>query len=281
VVAFILDRRDRVGLAGADSKPIGPIIRLSPPAVENRKVQAAVQRGLLPGSAAGLLRTTRVVQPHVNSLNELARHVHVVVFDKYDPRREAMIPGEPHNILDQLLAHAVLGVGLAAEDELDRPVRRAHKRIQTLDVLQDQAGPLVGREPAREADRKRIQVESFHGMVDRLLRLIAAAGLRRQAIAQVVDQSRLGDLLRLPHFGILDRLDPPPGLGVALALVPFGAQVPFKELVHLGRDPTLGVHAVGDVSDRHVFFGRVPKERLPHPARDRAVQRTHAVGIPR
>ena len=44
VVALVLDRRDRMGLADADGEPVGAVIRLGPPAVEDREVQAAVEQ---------------------------------------------------------------------------------------------------------------------------------------------------------------------------------------------------------------------------------------------
>ena len=46
-------------------------------------------------------------------------------------------------------------------------------------------------------------------------------------------------LLRLPELGVLDRLDPVPGLGVPLALGPVGPQVAVEEQVHLRGDPAL------------------------------------------
>src|SRR5208337_124751 len=104
------------GQAVADGKPVGTIIGLSPPAVEDREVEGAVEDRLLSRGAAGLLGTTWVVQPDIHSL-------------------------------DQLLAHPVLGVSLAAEDDLHGTVRRLDQIGEPLDVLQDQAGALVGGKP--------------------------------------------------------------------------------------------------------------------------------------
>ena len=57
------------------------------------------------------------------------------------------------------LAGLVGRMGLAGEDELHRPLRIVDQRGQPLDVAQDQVGPLVGGEPAGEADRQRVRVE--------------------------------------------------------------------------------------------------------------------------
>ena len=158
-----------------------------------------------------------------------------------------------------------------AADQLDQP----------LNVLQDQAGTLVSGEPAGKADRQRVQVQRLHGTFDGGVGFVAAPGLRHQAVADEVDQPGFQDLLRLPQLGVLNRLDPFPSFGKPLALGPVGPQVPVEEQVHLRRDPALDVNPVGDVADRDVLLGRVDEERLPHPSRDRAVQRTDAVGIPR
>src|SRR5208337_3801494 len=55
VIALILNRGYGVGQAAADGKPVGAIIGLSPPAVEDREVEGAVEDRLLSRGAAGLL----------------------------------------------------------------------------------------------------------------------------------------------------------------------------------------------------------------------------------
>src|SRR5208283_3501591 len=130
--------------------------------VEDREIQGAVEDGLLTRGSARFLRPSRIVEPDINSLYELARHVHVVVLDEDDLARERLFLGPADDALNQLLAHAIFGVGLAAEDDLDRTVGRADEIRQPFHVLQDQTGPLVSGEPAGEADRQRTQVESMH-----------------------------------------------------------------------------------------------------------------------
>jgi hypothetical protein len=62
-------------------------------------------------------------------------------------------------ILDEVLARVVGGMGFAGEDELDGPVRVADHAPQPLDVAQQERRPLVGREAPRKPDRQRIRVE--------------------------------------------------------------------------------------------------------------------------
>ena len=57
-------------LSGADREAVQPVVGLRPPAVENRKVQAAVQDHLLAAGARCFQRTPRIVQPHVDALHQ-------------------------------------------------------------------------------------------------------------------------------------------------------------------------------------------------------------------
>ena len=180
MVAFVLDRRHRVRPTDADREPVSAIIRLGPPAVEDREVERAVEHGLLARRAARLLGAPWVVQPDVDPLNQAPPDVHVVVFDEHDVSREPLVAGDLDDALDQFLAHPVLGVGLAGEDELDRPIRRSDDVDHPVHVLKDQAGPLVGREPAGEADRQGVGVEHVGEPLGRRVGLVAALRLGEQ-----------------------------------------------------------------------------------------------------
>ena len=70
----------------------------------------------------------------------------------------------------------VLGVGLAGEDDLDGPVGGLDQLGQPLDVLEDQAGPLVGGEPAGEADGQGVQVERLRRLLRRPRRARCGGG---------------------------------------------------------------------------------------------------------
>ena len=115
MITLVLDRGNRVGAADADGEAVGSIISFGPPAVENREVERAVEHGLLPRSAAGLLGTPRVVQPDVDPLHQGPGHVHVVIFHEDDAIEKPVLAGDPHDALDQLLAHPVLGWALPAK----------------------------------------------------------------------------------------------------------------------------------------------------------------------
>ena len=99
VVAIVLDPGVGVRLAPADREAVRAVVRLGPPAVEDREVERAIQERLLARGPARLLRPARVVQPDVDALHELARDVDVVVLDEHDPVREPFLLRQPDDVL--------------------------------------------------------------------------------------------------------------------------------------------------------------------------------------
>src|SRR5262249_26258617 len=160
----------------------------------------------------------------------------------------------PHNTLDQLLAHAVFRMGLAGEDDLNRPISGLDQIGQALDVLKDQAGSLVGSESPGETDRQGIQIKSVHGLLNRSIAFISTASLSNHAIPNEVDQPGFENLLGLPKLGINDGFDTLPRFRVTLSFGPVDSQMPIEEKGHLRSRPGLYVDAVGDVPDWHVLF---------------------------
>ena len=66
------------------AKPLLAVVRLGPPAVEDREVQPAVEHHLLAAGARRLERPARVVEPDVDALDQVAADVDVVVLDEDD-----------------------------------------------------------------------------------------------------------------------------------------------------------------------------------------------------
>ena len=142
-----------------DLPAVSAVVPLVPPAVPDRDVEPAVERGLHARGAAGLQRPQRVVQPHVAALHQGPGERHVVVGQEHDPVPDRGIVGERDHLLDQPLAAVVGGMRLAREDELHGPERVVEQPLEPLDVAQDERGALISREAPREADRERGLVE--------------------------------------------------------------------------------------------------------------------------
>ena len=271
----------RVRLAAADREPVLAVVALRPPPVEHREIQPAVEHDLLAAGAAGFERPPRVVQPHVDALHEVTADVDVVVLDEQDLAGKPRVAHQPRDLLQDGLARPVVRMGLSGEHQLDRHLWIVHERHDGLDVLENQIGPLVGGEPARESDRQRVHAQRPPQLSDEFRRLLPLLGALHRPPPRDVDQLHLQRLMRLPQLAVVDVVDRFPEARLAAASRPVGAQMPVVELVHLRREPGVGVNAVGDVADRHAIFADASKQRRPHRARDLGVQRRDGVGAAR
>ena len=166
------------------------------------------------------------------------------------------LAGELLDLLDQLLARGVGGVGLAGEHELHRTVGVGEQRDQALGLRQQQRRPLVRREPPGEPDGERVGVE--HAAAE------PAAHERAPARAA-----------RPPGCPT-----PRPGRGRARAdqrsvgaVDPVVAEGAAEHLVDTRRRPAAAVDAVGDRPDRHLGDGEVRPQLVEHLAAGGPVQR--------
>ena len=73
---------DLLRAAVANGETIETVVCLSPPAIKDREIEAAIQNYFLATGARSLERTARVVEPDINTLHEVTANVDVVVFNK-------------------------------------------------------------------------------------------------------------------------------------------------------------------------------------------------------
>ena len=90
----------------------------------------------------GLERPARVVQPDVDAGDEVAGNPDVVVLEDEHATAEPVRAGPLEDLLDHLLAGPIGRVGLAGEDDLDRPSLVVRQQPgEALDVAEQQARP--------------------------------------------------------------------------------------------------------------------------------------------
>src|SRR5581483_8764850 len=142
---------------------------------EDAAVERAIDRRLLPRGAARLERPPRRVEPDVDALHEHAADAHVVVLEEEHTAAERRLLAELEDVLDELLPRAVRRVRLAGEQDLHRPLLVEEQVAQLVRVGEDEAGPLVGGEAAREADGERVVAEEGLDLAQ-LLRRAAVTG---------------------------------------------------------------------------------------------------------
>ena len=155
-----------------------------------------------------------------------------------------------------------------------------HERAQALDLGEEKRRPLVGGEPARESDGEHVGIEERPRLRDALGGLAAALASLRDAPAYEGEQPLLQHLMQIPELAVVDAIDGPPHGGLGAVVGPVDAHVAAVELPHLGREPGVHVHAVGDMADGHLVGGALGPQRPPHLPGYVAVDRRHGVGVP-
>src|SRR5262245_11669435 len=104
----------------ADRPASGHLIRLIEPAVEDAEIRYAVQRRFHAAGAAGRLAAARSVQPHIDTLHQLASDLDSVVLEKNDAAGKLRIARELKNLANECLPRMVSGVRLARKNDLNR-----------------------------------------------------------------------------------------------------------------------------------------------------------------
>jgi len=84
----------------------------------------------------------------------------VVILQEEDPPPEAIVPADPHDLFHEMLADAVVGVGLAGKHQMDGPVGMVDDPVQTIQVREDHIRPLVGGKTPGNADHQRPGIQS-------------------------------------------------------------------------------------------------------------------------
>ena len=177
-----------VSTTRTDGEAIQAVVGFGPPAIENRKVQTAIENDFLTAGAGSLKWTTRVVKPNVHTLHEMASNVDVVVFNKNKLVGEFGIAHELGYLLQHALAGLIKRMGLAGEHELHRALGVIDHGGEQFNVAQDQVGALVGGKAAREADGQSVGGEYAAEFLQSLGWLSAAIGLFNGALPNEFQQ---------------------------------------------------------------------------------------------
>ena len=179
-------------------------------------------------------------------------------------------------LLDQGLSRLVGRMGLAGDDELHGPLRIGQQAQQPGGVVQEQVGPLVGREAPREAQCQGVGIEEMLRPLNRLGRRAGGSQLPGQPLAGVFDKTLGWRRSKFPKAGVGDAADVV--LQVFHRPQPAVFSAGFRpKLVRRRRVPARHVDAVGDVSDRHFVRRPARKERLEEMAADFAMQTADAI----
>ena len=154
-------------------------------------------------------------------------------------------------LTDQFLSWFVGRMRLAGEQDLHRSVRVLQNRPQPVEIAEQEVGPFVGGEPAREPDGQRFGVEKLVHFAQFVGRTAVAGELGANACAGEPDQALLLHVVDVPQFlvGDVGHVAFPEQI-IQQILAPGGREILVEQIRHLESEPRLGVHAVGDGLDR-------------------------------
>src|ERR1019366_2903758 len=102
-------------------------------------------------------------------------------------------------------------MGLAGEDELNRPVRISEDTRQAVGISQEQRGSLVGDEPPDKADGERSWIQKTSRGYEELFSGTAAGKLLSLVIAGVLDEPGPCTTSRIPKRFVLGAYELAPG----------------------------------------------------------------------
>ena len=128
-----------IGVSSASpyGKTVEPVVSLCPPAIQHRKIQAAIQHYLLTTGPRCFQRTPRIVEPDIHPLDKVPAHVNVVIFYKYELVRKFQVTHQLGDLLQHTLARFVAWMCLARENELHRALGVIHHGGQFFNVRQN------------------------------------------------------------------------------------------------------------------------------------------------
>ena len=203
--------------------------------------------------ARRLQRSTRIIEPHVNTLYHVTTDVNIVVFDEHEPVCETRIVAEIRNRLDEFLAWIVRRMSLSGKDKLHGSVRVVTEPSHSVEIVQHQCCPLVCCKAAPETDGQYLRVQDGSGTVDDLVGLPTSSALPADTPSHKGNEQVFQGVVRFPQFAGVNAVDSFP-VGRVEGFFPPVRNVPLEQRVDLPRHPTGNMHAVGNVTDRYLFF---------------------------
>ena len=278
-IQVVLEALVVVGTLLRQSPAGARLVALDPPPVENGEMHHAVHRSLLTGSSGSLLGTRRVVEPHIHALDHTLCKRDVIAGHEDDLADEAVLLGDLDDLLDEVLAGLVGGMGLSGEDELYRTVGVVDDGVEPVQVGEEQGRALIGREATGEADRQHVVAERLldgHDLAGRIVHRHHRVGQAPLDIGHKVALELLADS---PDLLIGKFVHSVKALLVIVMCLELGAEHLGVQLLPLLRRPGGIVDAVGHVAHMELL-GKVSRVHVGEDVlADLAMEHGHAVDV--
>ena len=200
---------------GADRPAVVAVVTFAPPAVEHAQIDPAIGRRFHSACPACFQWPKRMVQPKIDPLDKTARDVAIVVFQENDAILDSGFAAKFVNLLNERLAGFVARMRFACENELHGSRRVIEQSFQPFLVAEQERGPFVSRETARETDSQNFRVKNPICPANGFRRFPQALATPSLPFADKLDETQFEFLMRLPKLRIrnIDNAAPEIGLG--------------------------------------------------------------------
>ena len=149
------------------ANPLLPSNASGPPPVQHGKIKSPVQDNFLATGPGCFEGSTWIVQPDIDTLNQMATDVNVVIFNEHDPISKTFVVFQDGNRANKLLTGFVLRMSLARKNQLNRSLRIVDDFADSVEVIKNQVGAFISGESASESNRQDIGIENTAGPIER------------------------------------------------------------------------------------------------------------------
>ena len=202
-----------------------------PPPISDAEIQHAVRGCFHAAGSACFIRWQRIIEPDIYAINEVASDTNVVVFNEDDFMLESWFGGDAADSLDEQFSLVVVRVRLSCENELDRHLRIIENLVKPVDILEQECGPLVSCESAREPDSQCRRIEDFLSPNGR-----SSCGFLL-SLSRESDEAFPTAFVYPPQLRVWNLRDLRPDSLVGELDYPTGAEVSVEETLHVTGNP--------------------------------------------
>ena len=97
-------------------------------------------------------RSTWIIQPNIDPLNQVAAHVDVIVFDESNTASESRVQAKVCNFLNEAFPGFIFRVRFACVDDLDWSLCIVEQSADTLQIIEQQIRSVIGCKATAETD---------------------------------------------------------------------------------------------------------------------------------
>ena len=103
----------------SDREPVCTIVGFCPPSITYGQVESAVEDRFLAACARCFKRSSRIVQPDIDTLDQVSADVDVIIFKEHDAVLKVTVVARVGDFLNELFARLISRMRFSSEDQLN------------------------------------------------------------------------------------------------------------------------------------------------------------------